>query len=141
MIFIPITCPNHHKHQLPFTRVSESHHSRPLLHTNIYIMLRRSFLFVVLFKMVAQKITVCPRGGDDNGNQFKSNTKRHGFFAYECQYSTSFETGRDKSLKVRKESTGERSNRSDFRRNSRLAIAIACPQHELFRGKEVSTRP
>ena len=114
---------------------------RPPLHTNIYIMLRRSFLFVVLFKMVAQKITVCPRRGDDIGNQFKSNTERHGFFANECQYTTTFETGRDKSLKLRKESTGERSNRSGYRRHSRLSFSNARSQHELFRGKMVSTCP
>lgn len=101
-----------------------------------------SFLFVVLFKMVAQKITVCPYQGDDIGNQhkFKPNTERHGFFTNECQYSTSFESGRHRSLKVRKESTGEQSNRSKYRRNNRITPIIARGHNQLFRGK-VSSSP
>lgn len=85
--------------------------------------------------MVAQKIT-CPSRSDDIGNRYaNSNTKRHGFFTNESQDSQSFESGRPKSFKARKESAGERFNRSGYRRKFGSDTLIASGQHELFRGK------
>lgn len=94
-----------------------------------------SFLFVVLFKMVAQKIT-CPSRSDDIGNRYaNSNTKRHGFFANESQDSKYFESDRNRSFKARKESAGERFNRSGYRRIFRSDTFFASGHHQLFRGK------
>lgn len=94
-----------------------------------------SFLFVVLFKMVAQKIT-CPSRSDDIGNQYiYSDTKRYGFFANESQDSQSFESGRHRSFKVKQGSAGERHNRSDYRRKHRTVAIFAGANHQLFRGK------
>lgn len=84
--------------------------------------------------MVAQKIT-CPSRSDDIGiNQFNSNTKRYGFFANESQDSKYFESGRNRSFKGRKESTGERHDRSGYRQ-THSRDAVACRRSQLFRGK------
>lgn len=85
--------------------------------------------------MVAQKIT-CPSRSDDIGNRYaNSNTKRHGFFANESQDSKYFEGGRTRSFKARKESAGERFNRSGYRRIFGSDAFIASGHHQLFRGK------
>ncbi|CAG9579900.1 unnamed protein product [Danaus chrysippus] len=84
--------------------------------------------------MVAQKITVSPRQGDDNGTQFNSN-QRQGFFANESQGSTFSETNRHRSLKVPKEPTGERSARSNPQRKNRIANIYSNANNQLFRGK------
>lgn len=93
-----------------------------------------SFLFVVLYKMVAQKIT-CPSRSDDIGNKYERNTHRYGFFANGCLSPIYFESGRAKSFK---ESKGDRhNNRSDLRRrvrNTNSASTSGCTK--LVRGKE-----
>lgn len=87
--------------------------------------------------MVTPKITVCPVRGDEFGYQFNSNCERYGFFANESQDSKYFESGRNRSLKVRKESTGGFSNRSDCRPKSRNNNANLYGHDQLFRGKGV----
>ncbi|OWR55202.1 chorion b-ZIP transcription factor [Danaus plexippus plexippus] len=82
--------------------------------------------------MVAQKITVSPRQGDDNGTKFNSN-QRQGFFANESQGSTFSETNRHRSLKVPKEPTGERSARSNPQRKNRIANIYSNANNQLFR--------
>lgn len=103
------------------------------MHTLCYVV---SFLFVVLFKMVAQKIT-CPSRSDDIGNQYDTNTKRHGFFANEYQYSNCFESGRARSFKDREEELRKRSNRSDYRRifKQHSTVFASGYNQQLCRGK------
>lgn len=104
------------------------------MHTLCYVV---SFLFVVLFKMVAQKIT-CPSRSDDIGIEYDSETKRYGFFANESQYSNCFESGRTRSFKDREEESGERSKRSNYRRifnRNNINAVFASGHHQLFRGK------
>lgn len=96
-----------------------------------------SFLFVVLYKMVAQKFT-CPSRSDDIGNRYERNTHRYGFFANGCQSPIFFESGRAKSFK---ESKGEQHHRSDYRRrSSNTNSACASGHNKLFRGKRLQIR-
>lgn len=96
-----------------------------------------SFLFVVLYKMVAQKFT-CPSRSDDIGNKYEGNTHRYGFFANGCQSPIFFESGRAKSFK---ESKAERLYRSDYRRRSSNTNSKCTSGHnKLFRGKGLQIR-
>lgn len=84
-----------------------------ILNVNSTLCYVLSFLFVVLFKMVAQTITRASRS-DDTDKPVNSDNHRHGFFANESKDSEHFESGRAKSFKARKEPEGERCNRSGY---------------------------
>lgn len=98
--------------------------STPPRFSLMHILLRRSFLFVVLYKMVAQKYTYCPSGSDDTRDRtINPNIDRYGFFANESKDSECFESGRAKSFKARKES-GEQCRRRGARVFGRPARAL-----------------
>lgn len=87
--------------------------------------------------MVAQKITVSPRGGEDIGKQY-DHIERHGFFANESQDPQYVESRRDRSVKVRKEPTNEPSLRSCDRPRNGNSTLLANANNQLFRGKRQS---
>lgn len=96
-----------------------------------------SFLFVVLYKMVAQKIT-CPSRSDDIGNRYERNTHRYGFFANGCLSPIYFESGRAKSFK---ESKGDRHERGESLRRSSITKSTSTSGYsKLVRGKELQIR-